>query len=163
MINDVTSIAAPYSAVTNKENYTSGDPADVNKLDATQWNNLSSAVATAHTKINQIIGSSNSNASLRGKRIEIESTSDGDIVLTSDGDVNIHAIGDIDMDPNGDLSFAPAGTLSLESLDNTTIKVPSGKSITLTIGSSSVTVSDIITVVNYFKNNTSSGPFASQQ
>ena len=49
MIKKINTIATPYTATTPKTN-------DVSTLDATEWNNISSAVATAHSKINEVAG-----------------------------------------------------------------------------------------------------------
>lgn len=149
MINsDITAIGSPYVHSNNGGNQT--DYTD--NLSAQMWNNLSQAVETAHTKINSIVGGTN--ATISGANVNIES-SDGNVTIASDSDLSLGA-------GNGIQVTSSAGNLILSGYGNTEI-ICGSSDITFSLGSNSgesCTLSDILTVVNYFKTNNGSGPFA---
>lgn len=163
MINNVTQIPTIYSKVDSKRN-------NVSTLDATEWNTLSTAVQDAHEKINDII--------TNGKVKDLEATDDDSISISThgikdqnnEGSIHILTLGsDIELcsqnlnnENNGSCDIVlNADNGANVRIDNCNLKFSDNFAGLIDSGDNSCKISDIITVVNYFKTNNTTGPFAS--
>ena len=152
MNTNVSQISPVYTHTSDKHD-------NVDTLPAAEWNAISTAVAQAHTTINDIL--SGEEGKISGNKITIESKEgddDADIILDSKNEVIIKA-------PNGSIQLKSSeieiGNQSTITFNgNAIFYIPINGNTTLL----EMRASDLYTIVDYFKNEgitNGTGPFAS--
>ena len=162
MINNVTQIPTTYTKSVGKVN-------NVSTLDATEWNNLSTAVQDAHEKINDIIAN--------GKVKDLEATGDDSIsiqtagikdqnnegyiqILTAGSDIELNSQNlNNENDGSCDIVLNAENGANVR-IDNCSLKFSDSQADLIDYGNNSCKISDIIAYISWAKTNLQ-GPFAS--
>lgn len=105
MIKKINAIATPYTATASKTNGTS-------TLDAAEWNNISSAVATAHSKINEV-------ADLVGEQLDGTPTITSDNTSGSEKDLLVVGARDLKLEGDRNVDIAAVNSIGIRT-DSTT-------------------------------------------
>lgn len=141
MINNVSQISPVYTQTSTKTD-------NVDTLPAAEWNAISAAVAQAHTKINNIIANGTFTSTADGLI-----TSNGSSTYNSETYPTTVAI----ENNNGNVSILADGNLSLEASG----QYSGTGQILFSVNGHDVDVEDLYKVIEYFKTNNTTGPFAS--
>lgn len=158
MNTNVSQISSVYTHTSDKHD-------NVDTLPAAEWNELSTAVAEAHTKINDILSGKKGEISGAGGIKLISTTDDvngeGDITLSAQNEIYINADQTIKLKANtisiGDSDSPQAYATSV--YGDFTVAIPAENDTTHT-----VKAEDLYTIIAYFKNEgrtNGTGPFAS--
>ena len=105
MIKKINTIATPYTATAPKTN-------DVSTLDATEWNNISSAVATAHSKINEVAG-------LVGEQLDGTPTIKSDDTSGSEKDLLVIGARDLKLEGDRHIDIAAVDSIGIRTSSTT--------------------------------------------
>lgn len=106
MIKKINAIATPYTATASKTNGT-------DTLSATEWNNISSAVATAHSKINEVAG-------LVGEQPDGTAVIKSDDTTTPKKDLLIVGSKDLELEGDDHIDIAAENGIAIRTATNPT-------------------------------------------